>query len=79
MSHKVVTTHIQHLLMQAERLAQNAEVWPDLTEEQQVEGSKYNRREGRCTQEELLERAANLAEHAAAELRDELWQSRGYV
>jgi len=33
---------------------------------------------GTVTTDEMLERAANLAEHAAAELRDELFTSKGW-
>jgi len=62
-SHRVKTAHIRKMLREAEKLAKHAE-----------EGSltgDYDPSDG-------LARAANLAEHAAAELRDELFQTQGW-
>lgn len=58
------TPHIQAMLREAERLAR-------LVDGLSVTGSADG-----ATGAQILERAANLAEHAAAELEDELLRER---
>lgn len=69
----IQTTHIQRMLREAERLARIVEGF-DHT------GTGHRPEPGwptdGATGAQILDRAANLAEHAAVELRDELLRER---
>lgn len=68
----IVTSHISRMLAESHRLAADA-AGPGPMDDLAAPESTASERTDRLRR---LERAANLAEHAAAELRDELLRAR---
>lgn len=71
----VQTTHIQRMLTEASRLAEIAQAMTERATPCHPWAVDGGPTDG-ATTPQILERAANLAEHAAAELRDELLRHR---